>query len=78
MPIGIEHEHLVVPLDISILFRREMNPSTKLQAPPVRVIDIRSRLDVEGQMLKPDLVIPMLTAICATQPEILISSPTER
>lgn len=55
-----------------------MNPSTKLQAPPVRVIDIRSRLDVEGQMLKPDLVIPMLTAICATQPEILISSPTER
>ncbi len=75
MPVRIEHEHLVVTLDVLVLLGRKVNASADLATAAVRSVNLSPSIDVEGEVLKADLVVPVTSAISGSQPQVLLALP---
>jgi hypothetical protein len=73
VPVTIEDEHLVVALQVTVLLRRKMNAGADVEAALICGVDRFARVDVEGQVLEPDLVVAMLTTVRGPQAELLIA-----
>ena len=71
--VGVEHEHLVVAGEVAVLLGREVDPRADVHAAPVRRVDLFAVVDVEGEVLDPDLVVAMLAAVGGPEADVLLA-----
>jgi hypothetical protein len=62
-PVRIEDEELVVALDVAVVLGREVDFRAHLEAARVGGVHLLSRVDVEGEVLDADVVVPVLAAV---------------
>ena len=76
--IGIEHEHRPVAGDVPILLGRELDVRAHPDAALVGLLDLLAAVDGEGDVLDPDVVVPVLAAVGRTEAEELVADDEVR
>jgi hypothetical protein len=71
--VRIKDGHRVVPVQVVVLLSWKMDLGADREAALICAVHLFARVDVEGEVFKPDLVVAMLTPVCGAQAEVLIA-----